>query len=53
MLSVSALFFFGSVVLAETFSFLSIIDELRMRNEIKLPRTASAPKYKKFLFPVD
>lgn len=53
MLSVSVLLFFGSVVFAEIFSFLSIIDELRMRNEIKLPITASAPKYKKFLFPVD
>ena len=53
MLSVSVFFFFRSTAFAETFSFLSIIDELRMRKETKLPNTASAPKNIKILFPVD
>ena len=53
MLSVSVFFFFRSTAFEETFSFLSIIDELRMRKETKLPNTASAPKNIKILFPVD
>ena len=53
MLSVSVFFFLRSTAFAETFSFLSIIDELRMRKETKLPNTASAPKNIKILFPVD
>ena len=53
MLSVSVFFFFGSTVFAEPFSFLSIIDQLRMRKETKLPNTAIAPKNIKILFPVD
>jgi hypothetical protein len=35
------------------FSFSSIIDALRRRKEIKLPNTASMPKYLKILFPVE
>ena len=53
MLSVNVFLFFRSTVLAETFSFLSIIDELRMRKETKLPKTANRPKNIKILFSVD
>ena len=52
-LLVSVFCIFGLGMFISVFPFSSIIDALRRRKEIKLPTTASMPKYLKILFPVE